>query len=165
MPRYHQLGNIPHKRHTVFKKKDGKIHFEQLFGTIGFDGMTSLLYHLHPPTMVNDILSKKDVSPKIGVKKNMQMRALKGFNVPSFDDLLDSVKIFDDLNISCSNRFKEIILSDEPSPWTGSELNELAGEDKCNCPIRKGLIYWTGLTECPSQQEICDKGEDLVSMF
>ena len=62
MPRYHQLGNIPHKRHTVFKKKDGNIHFEQLFGTIGFDGMSSLLYHLHPPTMVNDILSKKNIN-------------------------------------------------------------------------------------------------------
>ncbi|MBM77556.1 MAG: homogentisate 1,2-dioxygenase [Crocinitomicaceae bacterium] len=90
MPRYHQLGNIPHKRHTVFKKKDGNIHFEQLFGTIGFDGMSSLLYHLHPPTMVNEILSKKDVTPKVAVKKNMQMRALKGFDVPSFHDLLDS---------------------------------------------------------------------------
>lgn len=89
MPRYHQLGNIPHKRHTVFKKKDGNIHFEQLFGTIGFDGMSSLLYHLHPPTMVNEILSQKDISPK-AVGKNMQMRALKGFDVPAFDDLLDS---------------------------------------------------------------------------
>ena len=89
MPRYHQLGHIPHKRHTVFKKKDGNIHFEQLFGTIGFDGMSSLLYHLHPPTMVNEILSEKDISPKV-VGKNMQMRALKGFDVPAFDDLLDS---------------------------------------------------------------------------
>ncbi len=90
MPRYHQLGNIPHKRHTVFKKKDGNIHFEQLFGTIGFDGMSSLLYHLHPPTMVNDILSKKDINPEISVGKNMQMRAFKGFDVPVIDDLIDS---------------------------------------------------------------------------
>ena len=89
MPRYHQLGSIPHKRHTVFKKKDGNIHFEQLFGTIGFDGMSSLLYHLHPPTMVNDILSKKDISPK-AIGKNMRMRALKGFDVPACDDLLDA---------------------------------------------------------------------------
>ena len=88
MPRYHQLGSIPHKRHTVFKKKDGNIHFEQLFGTIGFDGMSSLLYHLHPPTMVNNILTKKNC-PKIAVEKNMQMRA-QGFDVPSIDDLLDS---------------------------------------------------------------------------
>ena len=62
MPRYHTLGNIPHKRHTVFKKKDGSIHFEQLFGTIGFDGMSSLLYHLHPPTMVKELLGNIDIS-------------------------------------------------------------------------------------------------------
>jgi homogentisate 1,2-dioxygenase len=90
MPFYHRLGNIPHKRHTVFKKKDGNIHFEQLFGTIGFDGMSSLLYHLHPPTMVNDILGQKDISPKIAIDKNMKMRAFKGFDVPVIDDLIDS---------------------------------------------------------------------------
>ena len=90
MPRYHTLGNIPHKRHTVFKKKDGSIHFEQLFGTIGFDGMSSLLYHLHPPTMVKELLGNIDVSPTVAVKNNMQMRALKGFNIPSHDDFLKS---------------------------------------------------------------------------
>ena len=67
MPRYHKLGNIPHKRHTVFKKNDGSIHYEQLFGTIGFDGMSSLLYHLHPPTMVNEIHDQKSVAPEIAV--------------------------------------------------------------------------------------------------
>ncbi len=30
MPLYHKLGNLPHKRHTVFKKKDGSLHYEQL---------------------------------------------------------------------------------------------------------------------------------------
>ena len=57
------------------------------------------------------------------------------------------------------------MLSDKPSPWTGRELNELTGEDKCNCSIRKGLIHWTGKIECPSQQEICDKGEELLPLF
>jgi len=83
----------------------------------------------------------------------------------AFDDFLQSVKVFEDLNKSFSNRLKEIMLSEKPSPWTGKELNELTGQDKCNCSIRKGLINWTGKTECPSQQEICDKGEELVSMF
>ena len=54
------------------------------------------------------------------------------------------------------------MLSDKPIPWTGKELNELTAGDKCNCSIRKGLINWTGKTECPSQQEICDKGEELL---
>ncbi len=55
------------------------------------------------------------------------------------------------------------MLSEKPSPWTGKELNELTGEDKCNCSIRKGLINWTGNNKYPSQQEICDKGEELLS--
>ena len=83
----------------------------------------------------------------------------------AFDDFFKSVQVYDGLNKSFSDRLKEIMLSDKPSPWTGRELNELTGEDKCNCSIRKGLIHWTGKTECPSQQEICDKGEELLSLF
>ena len=90
MPRYHKLGKIPHKRHTVFKKEDGSIHFEQLFGTIGFDGMSSLLYHLHPPTMVKEIHGSIKVAPEIAIDKNMQMRAFKGFNILEKGDNLEA---------------------------------------------------------------------------
>ena len=90
MPHYKTLGTIPHKRHTVFRQENGELYHEQLFGTIGFDGMSSLLYHVHPPTKVNDILGSRDVSPKVSVEKNMQMRAFKGFDVPVVDDLIDS---------------------------------------------------------------------------
>ena len=83
----------------------------------------------------------------------------------AFDDFFKSVQVYDGLNKSFSDRLKEIMLSDKPSPWTGRELNELTGEDKCNCSIRKGLIHWTGKTECPSQQEICEKGEELLPLF
>ena len=83
----------------------------------------------------------------------------------AFDDFLQSVQVYDGLNKSFSDRLKEIMLSEKPSPWTGRELNELTGEDKCNCSIRKGLIHWTGKIECPSQQEICDKGEELLTLF
>ena len=90
MPRYHKLGNIPHKRHTTFRKKDGTLHYEQLFGTVGFDGMSSLLYHLHPPTQVKDIKKGVDVSPKIAVSHNMKMRAFKGFQLQKKLDFLFS---------------------------------------------------------------------------
>ncbi len=83
----------------------------------------------------------------------------------AFDDFFKSVQVYVGLNKSFSDRLKEIMLSDKPSPWTGRELNELTGEDKCNCSIRKGLIHWTGKIECPSQQEICDKGEELLPLF
>jgi len=90
MPLYHKLGNLPHKRHTVFKKKDGSLHYEQLFGTIGFDGMSSLMYHLYRPTMVKSVGEAEDLSPKAAVKYNIKSRLLKGFQVSPEDDYLDS---------------------------------------------------------------------------
>ncbi len=90
MPFYHKLGKIPPKRHTVFKNPEGGIYHEQLFGTIGFDGMSSLLYHIQPPTAVIKIVQQKTVAPEIGLDKNMQMRSLQGFNVEAKDDYLES---------------------------------------------------------------------------
>ena len=90
MPFYHKLGNIPHKRHTVFKKPDGGYYYEELFGTIGFYGMSSLLYHCHRPTQVKEVLESIDVTPEIAVEKNMKAYALNGFQVPPKDDFLES---------------------------------------------------------------------------
>ena len=92
MPIYHRLGKIPQKRHTTFRKPDGNLYYEQLFGTIGFDGMSSLLYHTHRPTMVKEMGPSVDVSPKLAVKKNMTSRKFIGFNVAPEDDYLDSRK-------------------------------------------------------------------------
>jgi len=90
MPFYHALGKIPPKRHTQFRKEDGSLYAEQLFGTIGFDGMYSNIYHHQRPTQVKSIVSQKDVSPKIAKKNNIQSYRLKGFDVPPCDDYLDS---------------------------------------------------------------------------
>ncbi|WP_028668377.1 homogentisate 1,2-dioxygenase [Runella zeae] len=90
MPIYHKLGKIPPKRHTQFEKPSGGLYYEQLFGTIGFDGMSSLMYHIHRPTMVKEILSETDVSPKIAVEKGIKARLLKGFEVPPKEDYLES---------------------------------------------------------------------------
>jgi len=92
MPRYHSLGKIPHKRHTTFKKPDGSLYQEELFGTAGFAGMSSLIYHLHPPTVVSEIKRGKDVSPKIAIDKNMKALSFKGFSLKPEQDYLDSRK-------------------------------------------------------------------------
>lgn len=55
MPIYHTLGQIPRKRHIVFRKPDGGIYSEQLMGHEGFSGTSSLLYHIHPPTTVKQV--------------------------------------------------------------------------------------------------------------
>src|ERR1700739_3504456 len=93
MPIYHELGKIPHKRHTAFKKADGKYYYEELFGTEGFHGMSSLLYHINRPTQVKSIGKAIDVAPKIAVENNIRAMLLKGFEVPAENDFLKSRKI------------------------------------------------------------------------
>ena len=92
MPIYHQLGNIPPKRHTVFKSANGQHYYEQLFGTEGFHSHSSLLYHVHRPTQVKEILRTIDVTPKIAIGKNIKSLLLEGFKVTPEDDFLDSRK-------------------------------------------------------------------------
>ncbi len=90
MPIYHKLGKIPSKRHTQFEQTKGGIYYEQLFGTVGFDGMSSLMYQIYRPTMVKEILSETDISPKIAIQKHLKARLLKGFEVLQKDDFLES---------------------------------------------------------------------------
>ncbi len=90
MPIYHSLGKIPPKRHTIFEKPDGGLYYEQLFGTIGFDGMSSLMYHIHRPTMVKQINEAIDMTPKVAVSKNMTARKMISYDVPAADDFLES---------------------------------------------------------------------------
>lgn len=90
MPRYHTLGKIPSKRHTVFKDSNNNFYYEELFGTIGFEGMSSLMYHTQRPTQVKKIINSYDVSPKIAVSKNMKSLKLNGFKVTPKSDYLES---------------------------------------------------------------------------
>ena len=92
MPIYHHLGNIPQKRHTVFKSPQGNFYYEQLFGTEGFNGHSSLSYHIHRPTQVKEILNSYSVQPKIAINKNIKSLLLKGFDIKSTADFLESRK-------------------------------------------------------------------------
>ncbi len=92
MPLYHHLGKIPQKRHTIFKSPQGNFYYEQLFGTEGFHGFSSLLYHTHRPTQVKEIIKSYDVSPKVAIDKNIKALLLKGFQIKPVDDFLESRK-------------------------------------------------------------------------
>lgn len=92
MPIYHTLGNIPHKRHTTFKKPDGTYYYEQLFGTEGFSGMSSLLYHVHRPTQIKRIVGQRDIAPKVAQAKNLRPLKLNAFDVKPVEDHLEARK-------------------------------------------------------------------------
>ncbi len=93
MPFYHKLGKIPPKRHTQFRKENGDLYYEQLFGTIGFDGMSTNMYHEYRPTMVKEIKKQYSVAPKVAKENNIQSYRFRGFQVPQFDDYLESRKV------------------------------------------------------------------------
>jgi homogentisate 1,2-dioxygenase len=52
MPHYLKLGLMPQKRHVQFRRPDGCLYSEEVFGTEGFSGPTTTMYHIHPPTQV-----------------------------------------------------------------------------------------------------------------
>jgi homogentisate 1,2-dioxygenase len=92
MPHYHTLGNIPHKRHTQFRKPDGSLYSEQLFSTEGFSNDYSLLYHCHPPTQIIHTDAPVDVTPYIAEEKMLKHRCFEGFHVKPANDFLESRK-------------------------------------------------------------------------
>jgi homogentisate 1,2-dioxygenase len=103
MPFYHQLGNIPPKRHTVHEKPGGGMYYEQLFGTEGFHGMSSLLYHVHRPTMIKSISAPAFAGPVAAIDYNITPMMLKGWDVQPKSDFLESrtyMLFNNDLNIA-----------------------------------------------------------------
>lgn len=82
MPFYHRLGQIPHKRHTQFKKPDGKLYREELMGLEGFSSIQSILYHNFLPPRVKrteDLGSRKPETVDFGP---IQHRAFKTVEAP-----------------------------------------------------------------------------------
>lgn len=103
MPHYHSLGQIPHKRHTQFRKPDGGLYAEELFSTEGFSSNYSLLYHIHPPTQIIRCDEPVDVSPKPANDNILKHRSFEGFQVKPEADYLKSRKIIlynNDVNLS-----------------------------------------------------------------
>lgn len=102
MPIYHRLGEIPHKRHTQFRKPDGDLYREQLKGTRGFDGHSSLLYHLRMPTSTKEISAENFSSPDIW-EHEIRHHHLRTTDIPVQGDITSGripVLFNDDVTIS-----------------------------------------------------------------
>lgn len=89
---YYSLGKIPKKRHTQFRKPNGELYHEQLFSTVGFDDLASLLYHSNPPTQIVQVGEPYSIAPKLIHDKQLKHRSLQGFKVAPEDDYLKSRK-------------------------------------------------------------------------
>lgn len=92
MPFYQKHGAIPTKRHVVSRQSNGNLYHEELVGTEGFAGMSSLVYHLHPPTMVKEMGEAYSVKPKIAVSESLKCLSFAGFQLKPEADYIKSRK-------------------------------------------------------------------------
>ena len=74
MHRYHTLGKIPRKRHIAFRDDNGKIYHEELKGNKGFDGPSSLIYHIYRPTAVVGTKLVREVKLEEDPDRSLRMR-------------------------------------------------------------------------------------------
>jgi len=93
MPHYLQRGDIPTKRHIVFKKPDGELYAEELVSMAGFSDVYSIVYHEYAPTQVLKIDEAYSVAPEAADDTKLQHRSFKGFDVEPVDDFLESRKV------------------------------------------------------------------------
>jgi homogentisate 1,2-dioxygenase len=82
MPYYRTVGEVPHKRHTQFRRPDGGLYAEELQGEEGFNADHSLLYHLQIPTQITAAetveTEPEELQPNLPLKpRHLRMHGLK----------------------------------------------------------------------------------------
>jgi len=74
MPNYQKMGKIPRKRHSVFRSGEGSLYWEELVGSHGFSGLSSLLYHLQRPTSVLQVKQRQQLAWDTDPDSTLRMR-------------------------------------------------------------------------------------------
>jgi homogentisate 1,2-dioxygenase len=72
MPYYRNVGEVPRKRHTQFRRPDGALYAEELMGQEGFSSDSSLLYHRHLPTAI--VAAEEFTPPAWSRKPNLPLK-------------------------------------------------------------------------------------------
>jgi homogentisate 1,2-dioxygenase len=86
MPYYTKLGLLPQKRHTQMRRPDGCLYSEELFGTEGFVGPSSTMYHIQPPTQVYGWKPQYSTTVEYLERDIMRMRHVKSAPIPPKGD-------------------------------------------------------------------------------
>ena len=90
MPFYHKLGQIPHKRHTQFRKPNGELYREELMGLEGFSSIQSILYHNFIPPRVKHTEDLGSRLPETVDFGPIRHRAFKTTDAPLGTDAVSS---------------------------------------------------------------------------
>ncbi|NDJ52790.1 MAG: homogentisate 1,2-dioxygenase [Chloroflexi bacterium] len=93
MPFYHRLGEIPHKRHTQFRKPNGDLYREEVMGLEGFHGIQSILYHHFLPPRVVATEKLNDAKPGFVEFGALRHRAFTTKEVPAGGDAVAARRV------------------------------------------------------------------------
>jgi homogentisate 1,2-dioxygenase len=85
MPFYQRRGELPRKRHIVFRE-NGKLLTEEVMGLEGFTGNESILYHLVSPCRVKELGSFTAVEREEWVPETHAHRLLNTYDIPLAGD-------------------------------------------------------------------------------
>jgi homogentisate 1,2-dioxygenase len=103
MPYYTKLGKLPSKRHIQFRRPDGGLYAEEVFGTEGFVGPTSTLYHINPPTQVIGWKPLYSTKVEYVERDTMRMRHVKSMPMkPKGDAVTGRTVLFGNNDVEIS---------------------------------------------------------------
>jgi homogentisate 1,2-dioxygenase len=155
MPIYHSLGNVPHKRHTVFRR-DGALLAEELIGNKGFTGPASLLYHIHQPTPVQAVRKMRDLGWQRDPEPQFRHRHFRTHQLGSGGSLtLDRIPLLFNADVAMSfvqpthtDEFfyrnaqgDEVIYASQGSGVLETPLGEIPFRDGDYLVIPRGILH------------------------
>lgn len=111
MPHYVRMGDVPQKRHTQFRRPDGKLYSEEVIGAEGFSGISSIAYHVHPPTVVDKVADPIPFGIEYADLDFLRHRHVRGFDVESEGAWLESRRYVmgnDDVRLAVSSPSEEM---------------------------------------------------------
>ncbi|MBT3785481.1 homogentisate 1,2-dioxygenase, partial [bacterium] len=86
---YHKLGDLPRKRHTIFRRDNGELFREQLMGLAGFSGISSLLYkHRLPTATLRMEVVRTEPLPEESESKTIACQHFKTAQLPADESLI-----------------------------------------------------------------------------
>ena len=102
MPFYVKQGKIPPKRHSVFKRENGKIYYEELVSREGFSSIYSNYYHLSRPTKIIQVGNLKKIDLIHAAKQHRHRHVFSAEIINSGDIISSRIPLFFNNDITIS---------------------------------------------------------------
>jgi len=93
MPIYQRRGDLPRKRHIVFRE-NGRLLTEEVMGLEGFTGNESILYHLESPCRVKELGTFTPIQREEWVPEKHAHLLMNTYDVPAEGDEISGRRTF-----------------------------------------------------------------------